>query len=234
MASLEENARMWGQIYPWEQDGDEWTGFAAADGVPYEEWKHSVLSHLIGPWVSPSQTILEIGCGHGRWSEHLLHRCRKLYCVDLVPACLEYTRNRLKECETPAEEPTFILGSGKLPQVPDRAVGFVWSFDVFVHLDPADVATYLREFRRVLKPGGVAVIHHADDNRWGGWRSNIAAAEIRRLARVAGLVVARQFDCWGERCQYSVKLHQDIISIVRTPEQGSSVTVRRAAPPISR
>lgn len=215
MASVQENARMWGSVYPWVKDGDEWTGFATSDGVPYVEWKNSVLSHLIAPRVSPRGVVVEVGCGHGRWSEHLLKMCRKLYCIDLVPSCLKYTLTRLAGVEHEGEEPTFVLTSGSMPQVHDQAVDFVWSFDVFVHMDAPDIAVYLREFRRLLTPGGVAAIHHADDNRWGGWRSNVTAAEVRRLARSAGLVVTEQFDCWGDRCQYSVKLHQDVISIIK-------------------
>ena len=44
--------------------------------------------------------------------------------------------------------------------VPSEVVDFVWSYDVFVHLDPECVQGYLREIYRVLKSGGVAVIHH--------------------------------------------------------------------------
>jgi ubiquinone/menaquinone biosynthesis C-methylase UbiE len=213
--SVEQNLRLWGSAYGWEKDGDEWAGFARSDGVAYPEWKASVLSHLVRPYVSTNETILEIGCGHGRWSEELIGMCRKLYCVDLAASCLEYTRARLAGRAASGEAPTFIQTSGPLPQISDGSVDFVWSFDVFVHMDPPDIATYLEEFRRVLKPGGVALLHHADDNRWGGWRSNMTAAEMRRLARKSNLVVAQQFDCWGERLQYSVKMHQDVISVVR-------------------
>ena len=218
MPSVRDNARLWGDTYQWSRDGDEWVAFADADGVAYDDWKRSVLDHLVRPFVAPAHAVLEVGCGHGRWSEHLAPLCRRLVCLDLVADCLERTRSRLRHLNLSGEEPTFIQTGGPMPQVADGSIDLAWSFDVFVHMDSADVAQYLREFRRVLKAGGAALVHHSDDNRWGGWRSAVTAAEFRRLARSAGLVVTRQFDCWGDRCQYSVKRHQDVISLVGKPK----------------
>lgn len=42
----------------------------------------------------------------------------------------------------------------------DGIVDAIWSYDVFVHINPIDARSYFCELRRVLKPGGRAVIHH--------------------------------------------------------------------------
>lgn len=74
-------------------------------------------------------------------------------------------------------------------RVEDRSVQAVWSFDVFVHVAPVDQAGYLSEIARVLSPGGVAVIHHANGRNRGslpsrhGWRSPMTAGLFGALAR---------------------------------------------------
>ena len=42
------------------------------------------------------------------------------------------------------------------------SVDFVFTFDVFVHLEPEVIERYLHEIERVLRPGGVAVLHYGD------------------------------------------------------------------------
>ncbi len=68
----------------------------------------------------------------------------------------------------------------------------IWSFDVFVHVAPLDQAGYLDEIARVLRPGGVAAIHHADGRNRGalpsraGWRAPMSADLFAALAPSAG------------------------------------------------
>lgn len=56
--SIEENLRTWDRDYAWTADGDEWTGQAKRCGVPYEDWKRSVVERLIDPYARPGDTIL--------------------------------------------------------------------------------------------------------------------------------------------------------------------------------
>ena len=55
------------------------------------------------------------------------------------------------------------------------SIDAIWSYDVFVHINPTDVARYLADFERILKPGGVAVIHHS-----GRYRSKTEADDAFR------------------------------------------------------
>jgi predicted SAM-dependent methyltransferase len=48
------------------------------------------------------------------------------------------------------------------PVLEDEGFDLVWAFDVLVHLDLEDLWTCLQETRRVLRPGGTAVLHVAD------------------------------------------------------------------------
>jgi SAM-dependent methyltransferase len=139
-----------------------------------------------------------------------------------------------------------VTDGSSLPAGLDAQLDLVWSFDSFVHIHPRDIAGYLRDFVRVLKPGGVAVIHHANRfhytlglagmRKWGpgwtylyrllsigaqerldGWRSPISGRLFARLARDAGLEVSEQFQRWGEDGRYGTPRHNDLVTVLRKP-----------------
>jgi ubiquinone/menaquinone biosynthesis C-methylase UbiE len=47
-----------------------------------------------------------------------------------------------------------------LPPLAEASLHFVISFDVFVHFEPRLIYWYLRQISRLLKPGGICVIHY--------------------------------------------------------------------------
>jgi ubiquinone/menaquinone biosynthesis C-methylase UbiE len=241
--SIAENIRIWNDEYTWSEAGDEWNGQAAACGVPYAEWKRALIARLVLPYAVPGATILEIAPGHGRWSETLALRAGRLLLVDLSPTCIEYCRQRLGGRE---HLETFVTDGRSLPPDIDANVDLVWSFDSFVHIAAPDVGQYLHEIHRVLRPGGMAVIHHA--NRWhatlglaglrslgrpgrllyrwlsfgpgeraDGWRSAVSARSFRRMAHDAGLDVLEQFSRWGAGDRYGVPRHNDRVTVLKKP-----------------
>ena len=101
--------------------------------------------------------IAEIGPGGGKWTEFLQARCRTVYLVDVAEKPLELCRARFAS----ATNIEYLLSDGRSLPVATQALDGVWSFDAFVHINPLDIRQYFQEFARTLKPGGVAVIHHA-------------------------------------------------------------------------
>ena len=79
----------------------------------------------------------------------------------------------------------------------------VWSFDVFVHVAPLDQVGYLGEIARVLRPGGVAAIHHADGRNRGqlpsrlGWRAPMSAGLFAALAEERGFALREHIRSWS-------------------------------------
>jgi len=237
--SVENNLRIW-SLYDWPQDGDEWNGQAIGCNKPYEEWKRSLVEAFIRPNVTRSSTVLEIGSGHGRWSKEIAPLCGNLILVDLSPSCIEYCRSLFKD----RSNVSFVVNQGKeLTGVPDGSIDFVWSYDVFVHIGSAEIEAYFGEIRRVLRPKGKAVIHHAGrrhlflplrflrESPTGsriynlitigvfaeeiGWRSDVSLALVRKLARRQGLVVEAQANRWGKKGELGVPRFRDAISILR-------------------
>lgn len=206
--SLDNNLAQWDYLDPWHGEGDQWDGQAKACGVSYEQWKHCLFEHYLT--LLPRQgTVLEIGPGHGRWTEQLANLDGLIVCCDISPNCLDACRQRLAGR---ARLRTHVCSECDLPDDLSARVHAVWSFDCFVHMDPDQCRIYLREIARVLVPGGHAVIHHADrpggimgrlvrawgrpDDRRAGWRSNVRSLSFRRWAQSAGLRVISQESRW--------------------------------------
>jgi SAM-dependent methyltransferase len=238
--TIESNRELW-TIHTWSRDGDEWDGQALLAGVPYEEWKGAVAEEFILPYLTPDTTVVEIAAGRGRWSAIMQPLCKKLVLVDLNAECIEYCRTRFAQ----ATNVEYVITDGTtLPGIPDASAELIWSFDSFVHMDQSVIAGYLKEIRRVLRPGGHCVLHHAgrrhatlwlgDIRNYGvflrrvyswismggwwdgdGWRSNVSPELVKGLAVDAGLTVVSQVRTWGEGGRYGVQRYHDTVTTLR-------------------
>lgn len=155
---------VWGnEIAAWESHGqpghygDHW-------GDPEkEENLRAIVTRYIKPFIQPGHTALEIGSGGGRWTQYLLEFSR-LYSVELNVQSFHYllqrfgARPNLSFCKTNGTD---------FPGVPPRSIDFVFSFDVFVHLDPELIFAYLTNVRALLKPTSTLFIHYADQTKPG-------------------------------------------------------------------
>jgi SAM-dependent methyltransferase len=189
--SAGENRERWNR-WDWSKLGEEWTAS--------EEWKQSLVDEVLLPTIPAGGTVVEIGPGGGRWSVILQPRSERLVLVDVAQRPLDLVRNRLGD----APNVEYVLTSGSaIAGVADASVDAVWSFDVFVHIAPGDQAAYLSEIARVLTPGGIAAIHHADGRNRGlapsraGWRAPMTAALFGALARERSLEVERVIHSFG-------------------------------------
>jgi ubiquinone/menaquinone biosynthesis C-methylase UbiE len=113
----------------------------------------------------------------------------------------------------------FVVGSGHdLAASPDRSVDALWSFDVFVHINRAEVEDYAREFRRVLAPGGIGIIHHgAVGGTSGGWRSNLTGTDMTAILERHGLAVIQSIDHWSDGSTHYPLEYGDLITAFSVP-----------------
>lgn len=174
MPSLEWNRETWGTDEVWEDRGDQWSWTSTA-----AQWHFIVLPRV--QRFLPAKSILEIAPGLGRWTQFLVDQCESLIGVDLSEKGIEGCRQRF------ADKPhvNFFTNDGySLEMVGEESIDLTFSFDSLVHTEWDVVSSYLRELSRVLKPEGVAFLHH----------SNLAAVPDQRL----GLTHARATSVSGE------------------------------------
>ncbi len=181
MPTLDENKRIWSEIYHWKDRGEEWS---SAWGGPGFQWSMTVLPRI--QRFLPAGTILEIGCGFGRWTSFLLAHCDRIVGIDLAEQCVAACRERFSG-ESSAQ---FLVTDGyTLPGVEADSVDFVFSFDSLVHADRAVLDAYLAEIARILRPEGAAFIHHSN---LGAYRS--ALDKIRSVEGLEEELAA--LGCW--------------------------------------
>jgi len=204
--SVLENTLKWNH-YRWELGENEWTQSA--------EWKQSIIDHVMLKNITPDRTVLEIGPGFGRWTRKLVEISKRLIVVDISEKCIEHCKKTFGE----NDNIEFHLNDGgSLDFVADDSVDFVWSFDVFVHVEPVDVDRYLSEFRRILKKDGQIIIHHgiigkSDHN----WRSTLTLQIFTELLQKHDFVLIDQFSSWGDSDDFKVE-SGDLISIFAPTE----------------
>lgn len=192
--SLEETRNAW-DTYDWSKRGEEWTN----DVTQYKiispsAWKRLLVQKMMDPYLTRKQVILEIGSGAGRWSSLLVRRASKLLLVDVSKKALQLCRIRFRRYRNVVYR---LVSDQSLSSIRESSVDFIWSYDVFVHLSPNVIAAYLASFRRVLAPGGIAVIHHAGSQtpshlREQCLRSWMTADFFTALVRRNGLSVITQ------------------------------------------
>lgn len=118
---------------------------------------------FIDPYVSSDVDIIEVGCGGGRFTQYLTD-ARTLHLVEYNEKMFDIIRY-----EFPAKtlnKITFIHSQGSdFNGVKSESMDRVFTFDVFVHLELDLIEGYISEMKRVLKPGGYAIIHYADASK---------------------------------------------------------------------
>jgi ubiquinone/menaquinone biosynthesis C-methylase UbiE len=187
MPSIEENRNFWGRDYHWKELGEDW-------GPKDPRWKATILERAVTPFLFPGARVLEIGPGAGRFTEELLKRePRSIVLLDLAQKCLDMCKERFGA--DPRLE--YVLSNGRsLPGIADQSVDFIFSFDVFVHIEKPELEAYFEEFKRVLKPGGTASIHYATIDRADptidpdpriGWRADYRSTDMHNLLTRLGL-----------------------------------------------
>ena len=103
--------------------------------------------------LAPGSVAIDVGCGEGRHALALATRFGfTVTGIDPVPRHVQVAR-----ATAGVAGATFILGTAEDLPASDAIADLIWCRDVLVHV--ADLGRAYAEFRRVLRPGGRAVIY---------------------------------------------------------------------------
>jgi predicted TPR repeat methyltransferase len=148
-----------------------------------------------GP-LDASQTVVELGCGIGRFLEAVAPRVRTIHGLDVAPAMVAVARRR---CAAWPNVSVAVASGHDLGGVADASVDLVLAVDVFpyiVHAGMPLVDEIFADIARVLVPGGVlALFHFSYRGDLERDRSDVAALAARHglEIRMAG---ERRFKLW--------------------------------------
>ncbi len=143
---------------------DRWA-LAGNDGAPRDGSGQIDIAAALGgasqsargilPFVHPGAHVLEIGSGVGRVLAHLAPYVGRAIGIDISQVVVEESERVL--AEFPNAEVRHGDGAS-LAGVEADSIDLVYSVLCLIHVDKRSAFRYLREIRRVLKPGGRAVL----------------------------------------------------------------------------
>jgi SAM-dependent methyltransferase len=119
---------------------------------------------LISPAnIGPGHVVVDVGCGPGFVAVELAKRVGAqghVHAIDINPDFVEHAKQLVRESGLTSCITVQVVDGGELPFGPS-SIDRVLATNVMVYVD--DPAATYREFRRVLKSGGIA---HAVDSDW--------------------------------------------------------------------
>ena len=150
---------LWAVLTAPDKRGNRWneteffaTGVEAVEGI---------LRHVESLGISFGRgKALDFGCGVGRLTQALASHFDEVHGVDIAPSMIERARSHNRW----GDRCTYHVNDrDDLALFEDGAFDFVLSLITLQHMPPAHATRYLREFVRVLAPGGVLVVQTAGE-----------------------------------------------------------------------
>ncbi|MFB9414702.1 class I SAM-dependent methyltransferase [Dactylosporangium matsuzakiense] len=202
-------------------------GDALAD-APYERGVLGIFAELVrGAGGGP---VADIGCGPGRLTRHLYRQGLDAFGVDLSPGMIAVARDEHPDLR-------FEVGSMTALDIAGGTLGGLLAWFCLIHVPDAEVPGVLAEFRRVLRPGGVALLafhagtgtRHKTDG-YGGHPMDVYVHR-RTSGQVAALLRDAGFTVEAELCHYPDAHKEGAFVFARAPLHYRNSLGRVPSPP---
>lgn len=121
--------------------------------------------------VKEGERILDSGCGNGRLFKILKEKKVNYYGIDFSEKLIEMAKNKFPEAK-------FLVADCLNLPFPDNFFDKVFSISVFHHIPSQELRVqYLKEIKRVLKPGGILILRV-----WNFWKKKEGLKLILKFA----------------------------------------------------
>lgn len=162
-------------------------------------------------------TALDFGCGVGRLTQALAVHFERVTGVDISPVMVEQAQRYNRY----GERCRYVLnGDNRLRMLSDGSFDLVYSSITLQHLPPRHIRSYLREFVRVLRPGGLLIFQLPASYR--SLRVRLQHGIYRVLTR-RFLRVATVMEMYGIPCHHVKTLLRECgASVLAVEEDGAA------------
>jgi SAM-dependent methyltransferase len=187
-------ARRFGyEVRPWRADArsEGFEGYveqARRAGLDVNDWQEQhlgwvpalpQLERVVFPHLRPEAVVVELGPGTGRYSRSIAARLPQgqLHLVDHSPFIVSFLTTYF------ADNPrvsVHLNDGASLPFADNDWADLVFSAGTLIALGLGTIELYLREFRRVLKPGGLAIFDYIDPDTPEGWQHLVSQSTYLR------------------------------------------------------
>ena len=199
----------------YEAHGQAQSDEAVVGGGDFEWIGRIELGLLLMEGLTPTDTLVDFGCGTGRLAVHAIPMLvgGQYIGTDVSPSMLEKAQRRVggRIAQPPCRVSWIQQTTTEFP-LAARSVDMICAFSVFTHIEHEDSYRYLRDALRVVRPGGRFIfsclpldLELARDvflseaqwdvrARWGKVRNIATSIDLMTaIARIAGWTVVRWY-----------------------------------------
>lgn len=113
--------------------------------------------------LKPGSKVMDAGAGSGYVAMYMARKGLNVQAIDITPHHITDARKNVKKNGLEDKISVDYADYHNLTAFPDASFDGIYTMETFVHAD--DPAKVLGNFYRLLKPGGVIVLHEADFSR---------------------------------------------------------------------
>jgi ubiquinone/menaquinone biosynthesis C-methylase UbiE len=187
-------------------DYDRATAMSNIVGGQYEAMGEGLRTIIESQQLKDGDYLIDVGCGSGRLA-YALSRSRfrdtiRYLGIDVVPEMLQFAAEK-------CQQPAWCFELALEPKIPetDASADIVCFFSVFTHLLQEESFLYLREARRVLKPGGRIVASYLDINaplHWEIFENSVNSTAARQSTPMNIFLSEDFFKLWAAKLDLEI------------------------------
>lgn len=175
-----------------------------AVGGHYDEIGQIAAEIIIQCGASNTSSIIDLGCGSGRLAKQICLRLPQIQYlgIDVVQELLDYAATK-----TPPHFRYLLNYTPNIP-APDASVDMVVAFSVFTHLYHEESFVYLRDIKRVLRPGGAAVFSFLETaTHWPVFDHLVAGVGRPRTSELTMFIERPQIESWADHLGFQIQAY---------------------------